>query len=236
MQQTPWYGLNIPAPDDPMNDPVPQIDDTWTKMNSAMNPTVLVADGSGNVVLPTTGYKIGDRVFAEDPGFDSIRSSFICVTEDMAPWGNWWIPVQDQSSPWRNVPNAAFQAWGSVLEPDPVDPIQICVTNRSQLRMRGQVRMVANTGLPNNQDEIMFVLPDGIRPASGGAYVASIDPTVFNASGGTYEQYRAGVVTIGVDGTTFFRANGATSAGTITRNAHMNQVKYWIGTTDYIAP
>lgn len=236
MYQTPWYKLNVPAPEDPMNDPVPQIDNTWNKMNAAMNPPIIVGDVGGNVVLPTTGYKIGDRVYAEDPGFNSVQSSFICVTDDMAPWGNWWMPVHDQSSPWVNVPNAAFTAWGSLLEPEPGNPLQICITNRSQLRMRGQVRMVANVQIPNDEDQIMFVLPFGLRPASGGSYVGTIDPTVFNASGGTYDQYRAAVFTIGADGATFIRAHGATTAGAVTRRAYMNQIKYWLGSTDYVLP
>lgn len=237
-EQTPWYKLNIPEPEDFMNDPVPQIDNTWTKMNGAANPTIIVGDGSGNVVLPTTGYKIGDRVYAEDPGFNSVNSSFICVTADEPPWGNWWIPVHDQSSPWVNVPAAAFTAWGSALEPEPTDPLQICVTNRSQLRMRGQVRMVANTQIPNGTNEILFVLPSGLRPVAGGVFVGTLDPTFFNGSGGTYDQYRAVKVAIGLDGTSFILANGGTNSGTISRRAHMNQVKFWLGdgNVDYTNP
>lgn len=233
MYQTPWYQLNVPAPEDTMADPVPQIDNTWNKMNSAMNPTIITGDGSGNVVLPTTGYKIGDRVYAEDPGFNSVNSSFICITDDIPPWGNWWLPVQDQSTPWRNIPAAAFDPQ---FEPEPGNPVQISITNRSRLYMRGQIRMVANVQIPNDQDQILFNMPNGMRPASGGSYVGSIDPTVFNTAGGTYDQYRAAVFSIGADGTTFIRAHGATTAGAITRRAYMNQVKFWLGSTDYILP
>ena len=226
-EQTPNYQFNIPAPEDFMTDPVNQINNTWTKINGAANPTIITAV-AGVFTLPTTGYKIGDRVYVEDPGINSVNSSFIAITDDPV-WGNWWMPVQDQSTPWRDVPAAAYPAAYSNFGGD---AWQFMVTNRGQLHSRGSFRIVSGS-LPNDTNTFLFRLPSGMRPPSSCYYPASIDPTTFNSAGGTYDQMRAARIDINTAGDVFYRAHGAT-ASPATIRVFANQVRFPIGRNDFL--
>lgn len=225
--QTTNYQFNIPAPTDTMADPVNQINNTWQKIDNAANPDIITAVG-GVYTLPITGYKPGDRVYVEDPGFDLVNSSFICLTEDVLPWGNWWMPVQAARTPWRTVPPAAYDPNFIQLGGD---PWQLMVNNRGKLFSRGSVR-TAGASLPNDTTQNLTRVPVGLNPASGGFFIGAIDPTNFNASGGTYDQFRAARQDLSQAGDIFIRCHGATAAPATVR-VFMNQMRWPIGRNDY---
>jgi hypothetical protein len=228
--QTPNYKFNEPIPPDTMADPVNQINNTWQKIDAAANPTIITAV-AGVFALPTTGYKVGDRVYVEDPGINSVNSTFVCLTDDPI-WGNWWLPVQDQSTPWRDIPAAAFPAgYGHMAG----DPWQMMINNRGQLYCRGSFRI--NSGsLPNDTNVSLFGLPRGLDCPTSGSWIGSIDPTNFNASGGTYDQFRAARIYVNtlqnVGSFLSFRVHGATASPATVR-VWVNQLRWPIGTGDF---
>lgn len=207
-----------------MNDPVIDISQSLQKIEVAAGPVVI--DPALNS-LPSTGYRISDRLFVGPSG--STNSVHICITNDDFPWGNWWMPVQDQNSPWRALTaqmltggftqNASFQA-------------RATVNNRSQMLFNGALTPPA--GFANDTDLPVFQpLPDGMRPPTDMSFICSINPTVFDA-GTTYEKVRYARLNLNANGTSSMRIHGGTP-GTTTE-IWLNQVKFFIGRNDYDSP
>lgn len=220
-EPTEWYQFRRPLPTDPMNAPNLDTTDSLEKIEGAANPQVF-ADG---VPFPTSGHKWGDRIF-QGPG-GSTSSVHVCLNDDDPFWGNQWMPIQDQNSPWRNIPTTAIIG---TFTNSLTKPAGITVNNRGQLLFRGALTI--SEGLTNDSDSLIFnQLPEGLRPPADMSFIASIDPTVFDA-GTTYEKIRYARVNILADGNSSVRFHGGTSFTTST--LWLNQIKYFIGRNDYV--
>jgi hypothetical protein len=214
---TPNYGLFKPVPTDSMADVKKNLTDSFEKLVTRADPTVIANGGA----LPQVGdYEIGDRVIRMKAVADSFdhTSSFILVCKD-ATWGWHWRPVQNILSPWIVLPAGVIDNVNWSL--NATYPPAIALDSRGFVHWRGAITF--NASIANMTSFFPFkTLPVGLRPNSDFYHTVPVDPI---NSGTGLTGYKGGRVKMEPDGTCrymFFNTSGTT-----VRNAWLTGLEYW---------
>lgn len=213
---TPNYSLFLPKPGDSMSDVRKNLTNTFEKLSTRADPTVIAAGGP----LPQVGnYEIGDRVTrikSADP-FDHT-SSFILVCKD-TNWGWHWRPVQSVLSPWITVPNTAIDNVNWSL--NATYPPQIALDSKGFVHWRGCITY--NASINNMTSFFPFKnIPVGLRPNSEFFHTIPVDPINSGTGLTGYKGGRLKMDPTGVAQFLFFN-----TAATTVRNAWLTGLEYW---------
>ena len=211
------YELFLPKSTDSMADVEKNLTDSFTKLSTRADPTVIANGGA----LPQVGdYEIGDRVIRLKTVADSFdhSSSFILVCKD-ATWGWFWRPVQQIISPWIVLPAGVINNVNWSL--NATYPPAIALDSRGFIHWRGCVTY--NASINNMTSFFPFKnIPVGLRPNTEFFHTLPVDPV---NSGTGLTGYKGGRLRMETDGDTqFFFYN---TAGTTVRNAWLTGLNYW---------
>lgn len=214
---TPNYGLFLPKPSDSMADVRKNLTDSFEKLSTRADPTVIANGGA----LPQVGdYEIGDRVvrLKETVNSFDLSSSFILVCKD-ANWGWHWRPVQQILSPWINIPASALEGAGWSL--NATYPPAIALDSRGFVHWRGAVTF--NASIANMTTFFPFkTVPVGLRPNTDFFHTIPVDPI---NSGTGLTGYKGGRLRMDPDG--LFQLVFFNTFGTTVRNAWLTGLNYW---------
>lgn len=214
---TPNYGLFKPKPSDSMADVEKNLTETFEKLSTRADPTVIANGGA----LPQVGdYEIGDRVIrmktVANP-FDHT-SSFLLVCKD-ANWGWHWRPIQQILSPWVTLPASAISDGNWSL--NATYPPAIALDSRGYVHWRGAITY--NASINNMTSFFPFKnVPVGLRPNTEFLHVLPVDPV---NSGVGLTGYKGGRMRMEPDGDTQFLFFN--TAATTVRNAWLTGLNYW---------
>jgi hypothetical protein len=174
MAATSNYGFPLAGGSDPMSDVKTYVTDSFKKLESINNLTVIAAGQP----LPQSGnYKLGDRVFRNDvAGGNTWPSNYILVVQD-AVWGWHWRPIQQIVSPWVDVPAAVINDATFAMN---TFKWQIAFDSRGFCHWRGSIKSVA-VGITPGDYNILKNIPVGLRPAVRIVHGLALSPV----SGGT---------------------------------------------------
>lgn len=209
------YGLFLPKGADNMGNVRQSITNSFEKLSTRNNITVIAADGA----LPQAGnYELGDRVFRnDDPGVaNKWPSNYILVCKD-ENWGWHWRPIQQLMSPWVDVPATAIEDTAN-FELHPTWKWQIALDKRGWCHWRGAIRKKVAGITANSTYNVLKFLPLGLRPPVDMLHTLAISP-VRSATG------KAG----NVSGRHYFRTDGYNSMRFANTDNGVSQVIWFSG-------
>lgn len=214
---TPNYSLFLPKPEDSMSDVEKNMTNTFEKLSTRAEPTVIANGGA----LPQSGnFEIGDRAvrLKETVNSFDLTSSFILVCKD-ANWGWHWRPVQQILSPWVTLPATVIDNVNWSL--NATYPPAIALDSKGFVHWRGCITF--NASINNMTTFNPFKnIPVGLRPNSDFFHTIPVDPI---NSGTGLTGYKGGRVRMDPTGLAQFLFFN--TAGTTVRNAWLTGLEYW---------
>lgn len=204
---TPNYGFFLPKDADSMADPRKNITDTFEKISTRADPTVITAGGA----LPQSGdYSLGDRVFRNDvaEGVNTWPSSYILVCKD-SNFGWHWRPIQQMISPWVSLTSSIWAT--SDFEIHPTYGLAIALDSRGFCHWRGAIRKPTSNIAEGTIFNAFKNIPTGIRPNTSFNTTLAVSPIVSGTGQGGYVGGRLFMKEDGTSSFKFFNTNNATS-------------------------
>lgn len=209
MATTDNYGLYLPVETDSMADVATNITNSLDILEPRGDPTVIAAGDP----LPQVGdYELGDRVFRNDLRDLSVArtypSIYILVCKS-AVWGWHWRPVQQNISPWIDLPTGVVSH--ADYEIHPSHPVSVALDSKGWCHWRGAFRK-KTVNIPEfSSINVLNNIPVGLRPALRLMHSVPVSPAVSGTGEGGFVGGRFYMNELGESSFRFANTNNATS-------------------------
>lgn len=217
------YPFFYPTSSDKMSDVKKNITNNF-KLIEPRNDITVIAAGAP---LPQAGnYEIGDRVFRNDPaGNGTWPSNYLLVTKD-ANWGWHWRPIQQNISPWIDIPSTAIEDTTN-WELHPTNKFQIALDSRGWCHWRGMLRTKTPGITPASSLIVLKAIPTGIRPGLNFMHTVSVSPIVSAAGKAGNVAGRIYINNEGYSSFRFFNTGNGVSQNACLDGLHYQNSSHW---------